>query len=147
MKRNAVQVNSFFVEIILVILFFAVSVTVTLQLFVQADNRARQSSDLSVAVIQAENIAEQVRSLSSPDQLPEALKTAKQENGGSYRILYDRDWKQTDTDPRYVADVTLKKTPSGGGTMVSVSVSVSRRQNGGDNRIYSLSSAKYLPES
>ncbi|MGX8700862.1 hypothetical protein [Caproiciproducens sp.] len=147
MKRNAVQVNSFFVEIILVILFFAVSATVTLQLFVQADNRARQSSDLSVAVIQAENIAEQVRSLSSPDQLPEALKTAEQDNGGSYRILYGRDWKQTDTDPRYVADVTLKKTPSAGGTMVSVSVSVSRRQSGGDKRIYSLSSAKYLPES
>ena len=144
MKRISVQVNSFFIEIILVILFFAISVTVTLQLFVAANNRAQQSSDLSVAVIQAENIAEQVFSLSSPDQLPAALKTARQETDGTYRIGYDKDWKQTSGDPRYVVNVSLKETPSAGGTMVGADIAV-RRQNGG-KEIYRLSSAKYLPK-
>lgn len=144
MKRISVQVNSFFIEIILVILFFAISVTVTLQLFVAANNRAQQSSDLSVAVIQAENIAEQVFSLSSPDQLPASLQTARQETDGTYRIGYDKEWKQTDSDPRYVVNVALKKTPSAGGTMVGADITV-RRQNGG-KEICRLSSAKYLPK-
>ncbi|MBW7572935.1 hypothetical protein [Caproiciproducens faecalis] len=146
MKRTSVPVNSFFVEMILVILFFAISVTVTLQLFVQANNRAHQSSDLSTAVIQAENIAEQVSALSSPDQLPEALKTAKQESGGSYRLNYNQEWKPTASDPRYTVDVTLKKSPSEGGTMVTAKIAVSRIKNGGEDSLYSLRSAKYLPQ-
>nr|WP_319489615.1 hypothetical protein [uncultured Caproiciproducens sp.] len=145
MKRISVQVNSFFIEIILVILFFAISVTVTLQLFVAANNRAQQSSDLSVSVIQAENIAEQVLSLTSSDQVPQALKTAQLKNDETYLICYDKDWNQTKSEPRFVMGVTLKKTPSAGGTMVSADIDVYRRQNGSQKDIYSLSSSKYLP--
>lgn len=145
MKRMSVQVNGFFIEIILVILFFAISATVTLQLFVAANNRAQQSSDLSVSVIQAENIAEQVLSLTSADQVPEALKQAQLKNNETYLICYDKEWKQTTSEPRFVVGVTLKKTPSDGGTMVSADISIYRRQNGSQKDIYSLSSSKYLP--
>ena len=144
MKRIPEQINPFFVEIIFVILFFTISATATLQLCVAANNRAKQSSDLSVAVIQAENIAEQVLTLTSPDELPPALKDARQ-SGGKYTIDYDKNWNPTKVDPRYEVGVILKKTDSAGGTLVRADIAVNRRQNGDSRKIYSLHSEKYLP--
>lgn len=148
MKHSGVQYNSFFIEIILVILFFSVSVAVTLQLFVAANNRAQQSSDLSVAVIKAENIAEQVKSLSTADALPKALDTAKPSGSGDtphYSIGYDKEWNETESDPRYVVDVTMNKAKSDGGTMVIADISINRLHNSSTESLYRLNSAKYLP--
>lgn len=147
MKHRSTQINSFFIEMIIVILFFAVSVTVTLQLFVAADNRAQHSSALSIAVIKAENIAEQVKSLSSEDALPKSLETAKQGSSGGglcYTVGYDKQWNLTDTNPRYLVDVIMKKTKSDGGTLVLADISVNRVKNSGSEKLYTLSSAKYL---
>jgi len=148
MKRSPMQINSFFVEIIIVILFFAISVSVTLQLFVTANSRAQQSSDLSVAVIKAENIAEQIKSLPSADALPKALESAKQTGSGDgllYTIGYDKQWNPVETNPRYVVDVTMKRTKSNGGTMVVADISIHRLNNSVSKDLYTLSSAKYLP--
>lgn len=148
MKRSTIQINSFFIEIIIVILFFAISVSVTLQLFVTANSRAQQSSDLSVAVIKAENIAEQIKSLPSADALPKELEAAKRTGSGDglrYTIGYDKQWNPTDTNPRYAADVTMKRTKSNGGTLVVADISIHRLNNSGAKDLYKLSSAKYLP--
>jgi Tfp pilus assembly protein PilV len=148
MKRSPSQMNSFFVEIIIVILFFAISVAVTLQLFVAANNRAQQSRDLSIAVIKAENIAEQVKSLPSAEAVPKVLQTAQRigpGNGSGYRMGYDKQWNPTVSNPRYVIDVTLEKTKSKSGTMVVADISIHRMNNSGSKGIYTLSSAKYLP--
>ncbi len=148
MKHRPVQINSFFIEMIIVILFFSISVVVTLQLFVAANNRAQQSSDLSAAVIKAENIAEQVKSLPTADALPKVLETANQSGSGDellYTIGYDKEWNQTQSDPRYVIDVTMKKAKSDGGTMVSADISINRLHNKRTEDLYTLNSAKYLP--
>jgi hypothetical protein len=149
MKHGLNGVNSFFVEIILVILFFALSVSVTLQLFLAANNRARQSSDLSIAVVKTENIAEQIGGLSSPDSIPKVLEDAQRTASGGaehYRLTFDRDWNEVQADPHYVIDVALKRTPSGGGTLVSAEISVTRDSAGAQEKVYKLDSAKYLPE-
>ena len=148
MKHRGVQYNSFFIEIILVILFFSISVAVTLQLFVAANSRAQQSSDLSVAVIKAENIAEQVKSLTTVDALPMTLATAKPSGSGNalqYTIGYDKEWHETKTDPCYVIDVTMNKAKSDSGTMVIADISINRLHNSSTESLYRLNSAKYLP--
>lgn len=151
MKHGTHQINSFFVEIILVILFFAISVTVTLQLFVVANNRARESRDLSTAVIKAEDIAEQVKGLSAPDALPVALANAKQTgaDGGAqhYRLTFDGQWNETQTDPSYIIEVTLKKSPAKSGTLVNADITVTRDKQNKEEQLLTLNSAKYLPGS
>ena len=150
MKHNQNSGNSFFVEIILVILFFAISASVTLQLFLLANNRARQSSDLSTAVIKSEDIAEQLNGLSSADNLPKVLENATHtgSKGAEHYLLgFDRQWNEAATDPRYVIDVVLKKTPSAGGTLVSADITVTRKNKDKEEPVYTLNSAKYLPKS
>lgn len=151
MKDSLNQTNSFFVEITLAILFFAISATVILQLFAAADSRAQESRDLNNAVFQAQTIAEQVKGMDSPDELPTAIKTAVQTEknaaSASCEIGYDRQWNLTDTDPRYVVGVTMKKTGTQAGVLVTANITVTRKKQDGDNRIYQLSCQKYLPKS
>ncbi len=134
---------------ILVILFFSVSVTVTAQLFVSAAARADRSEDLSAAVFQAQNVAEQIRGISSPDEVPQMLlAAARTDKDGQpvYRLTYDHDWNPTAGTPSYALDVSLAKTPSDGGTLVSADVEVFRYQSGKAVRLVELNPAKYLPK-
>jgi hypothetical protein len=149
MNRSSDTFNSFFIEMIIVILFFAISSAVTLRLFVAADSRADQSSDLSTAVIKAQDIAEQIQGISSPDKLPAALRAAKRTGSGGtehFQIGYDRQWNETSGAPRYAADITVAKTTSESGMLVRAEISVSRIEPGGAIRIFALSPAKYLPK-
>lgn len=50
--------NLFFIELMLVLLFFSISAAVILQLFVAADNRQKQSDRIEKAVICAQSVAE-----------------------------------------------------------------------------------------
>lgn len=150
MKRTPIRINSFFIEMIIVIVFFTISVSVTLHLFVAANSRAQQSRDLNVAVIKAENIAEQVKALASPEALPPSLEAAAKSSlsgGVRYRIGYDKQWNVTKDDPYYTADVILEKTKSKSGTMVTADIAINRIKTGAKKDIYQLSTAKYLPGS
>ncbi len=150
MKRKSYQLNSFFIEIILVILFFAISAGVTLQLFVSADKRARQSSELSAAVVQAENFAEQLKGLSSPGGIGDILKNAKKTgiSGGRehYRISFDKSWEETKEIPSYIMDVAVLQTPTEAGVTVNAEISVCRENPNGEVVLYNLNTAKYLPK-
>lgn len=150
MKFSTDRINSFFLEMILVIFFFAISVTVTTQLFVSAAARANQSRDLSEAVFQAQNLAEQVRGITAADELPAMLRTAVHTNGGSgadlYRLEYDKQWNRTGKDPSYTINVTLKKTGSDAGILVEADIEVFRNQSGRATKLVSLNPARYLPQ-
>ena len=149
MKSGTNHINSFFLEMILVILFFSVSVTVTAQLFVSAAARAGQSRDLSAALLQAQNLAEQVRGISSPDELPVMLSASsrqpKRGNSGVYRLEYDKNWRRTEKNPNFTVEVSLNKTGSGSGTLVEADIEVLRNQSGSASRLVSLHPAKYFP--
>ena len=147
MKRDSNQINSFFIEIIIVILFFSISAAVTLQLFVAANNRAQQSSDLSVAVIKAQDIAEQIKGLSSLDELTETLKGAKHtSSGGTEHFLfnYDKQWNQTQSTPQYKIDIALTKSAVESGVLVHADILVSRCKPSGESQVFTLNTAKYL---
>jgi type II secretory pathway pseudopilin PulG len=150
MKFSMDRINSFFLEMIFVIFFFSISVTVTTQLFVSAAARADRSKDLSAAVFQAQNAAEQVRGLSLPDEVPQMLRAAARTDadGGvvRYRVTYDAKWIPTEKDPRYAIDVSVKRTHFDSGTLLSAEIEVSSFQAGGTTRLVHLSPAKYFPE-
>lgn len=146
MKISQNHSNSFFVEITLTVLFFAISATVILQLFASASQTARQSRDLSGAVVQAQSIAEEVRGLSAANDLPASLKNARQTGTQQYRLGFDKNWRQTAEPPYYVADISFQTGGEASGTMVSAEIRVSRVQSDSTNLIYTLHSSKYLPQ-
>lgn len=146
MKISQNHSNSFFVEITLTVLFFAISATVILQLFAAASQAARQSRDLSGAVVQAQSIAEEVRGLSAAKDLPVSLKNARQTGARQYRLGFDKNWRQTASQPYYVADVSFQTGGEASGTVVSAEIRVSRTKSGGADLIYTLHSSKYLPQ-
>ena len=143
MKSGSGHINSFFLEMILVIFFFSISMTVTARLFVSAASRADQSRDLTAAMVQAQNLAEQVRGISSPDELP-AMLSAVSENSGTYRLKYDKNWNHTEKNPSFFVEVTMKKTSSGPGTLVEADIEVRRSQPGSSATLMSLHPAKYF---
>ncbi|MBQ8171383.1 MAG: hypothetical protein IJZ95_05295 [Oscillospiraceae bacterium] len=57
-KAELKHSNLFFIELMLVLLFFSISAAVILQLFVAADNRQKQSDRIEMAVICAQSVAE-----------------------------------------------------------------------------------------
>ena len=149
MKRSPNRINSFFIEIVIVICFFSISAVVILQVFVAAGSRAQQSRDLGVAVIKAQDIAERIKGLSSPEELPELFQDeeiASPDGGDHFKIDYDGQWSRTRGAPRYTVEVALKKSAAESGVLVDAEISVFRRGPGGEKKIFALSTAKYLPD-
>ncbi len=56
------RANSFLIEMIIVLLFFSISISVTLGLFVEAHNNSISSREKNHAMILAQNVVEQVHS-------------------------------------------------------------------------------------
>ncbi len=149
MKRSDGSINSFFIEIIIVICFFAISAAVTLQLFAAANSRAQQSSDLSAAVVQAQDVAERLKGVSSAEEFAGTLQAAVStfSDGTEHlRLDYDKAWNRTRSAPYYTVDVALTKDTAEGGTLLKADISVLRRKVSGDSKLYTLNTARYLPK-
>jgi type II secretory pathway pseudopilin PulG len=144
------KVNPFFVEIILVILFFSVSVAVTLQLFVAAHGKAQQSTELNAAVMKAQTVAESLEGVGSTEQLlrilPDSTKVSEKNDETLYRITYDKDWNETAQAPCYQVEVSLKQAPQTGGANLQAEIVVDKLSEKGKNskKIYSLSAQRYV---
>ncbi|HEX3038225.1 MAG TPA: hypothetical protein VHO94_04440 [Oscillospiraceae bacterium] len=146
--KQASKVNPFFVEIILVILFFAVSVAVTLQLFVAAHGKAQQSTELNAAVMKAQTVAESLAGATNSDQLLLLLpgSTKADEKGGKsvYTVSYDKNWNETAQSPSYVVEVSLQQANGTTGTNLQAEIVVNKvLKNSGSKKIYELSAEHY----
>jgi type II secretory pathway pseudopilin PulG len=148
LKRSDGSINSFFIEIIIVICFFAVSAAVTLQLFAAANSRAQRSSDLSAAVVQAQDVAERMKGVSSPEELAQTLQAAKSispDGTEHLRLDYDRAWNRiSQGTPFYTVEVVLTKDGAESGVLLRADISVFRRQATGESKLYTLSADRYF---
>jgi len=90
----------FLMELILVILCFAVSAAICLRVFVSAKQTADRSRDLSAAVLAAENAAECWKA--SAGDLGECAAFLNVEEDGNTLIqTFDSDWQLTDGNVEY----------------------------------------------
>lgn len=146
--KQVSKVNPFFVEIILVILFFAVSVAVTLQLFVAAHGKAQQSTELNAAVMKAQTVAEDFAGATNSDQflllLPGSTKTGEKGGKSVYAVSYDKDWNETAQSPAYLVEVSLQQSNETAGTNLQAEIVVNKVfKNSEPKKIYELSAAHY----
>lgn len=90
------KTRTFLTEFIIVILFFSLSIVITLQLFLAAYNQSELSKNTTIAYIKAQNIAEEIKVYS--DKLDEFLTLGNGwEKSGlseeeSYTRFYNIDW-------------------------------------------------------
>lgn len=100
--RNSSKSELFLIELIVAIVFFAISSAICAQLFVKAHTLSAKSGDLNAAVIQAQNAAESFKaSGGSAEKLEGILQPSRVEKTGDGEYIYDlffaSGWKRTES--------------------------------------------------
>ena len=128
----------FLMEVILVILFFAIASVVCVQLFVQAYLLSTESSDLTAAVREARNTAEIFKAVGGSTTetalLLDAVPPGPQDQ--TMILYYDRDWNRVKEDGWYRLELATEPEAAG---VAAGRVEVS----GPDGEIFSLTVKKY----
>lgn len=99
------RVNTFLVEIIVVILFFSLSAAVTLQVFAATHTKGQQSVDLNKAVTLAQQLTEQYRA--DGDQNEWCTSPELEGKNTIYTLQYDKDWNPVQQTGKYLLEFTV----------------------------------------
>lgn len=104
---NRSKSSLFLMEMIVVILFFAITSAICIGLFTKAHQTAQDSVELTHAVLLSETAAETFKAAAG--QLPPtaAALGGKIESDNVCIIGYDRDWQVTDQQPSYTMTITV----------------------------------------
>ena len=105
--------NALLIELLIVVLFFMISATVLLQLFSSARSQSAKAELLSLATVQAQNIAEQLYASGDEEALLLSKGFTKTENG----------WEKEEDG--LLAVVSLAQEPTGSGILHTGTVSLS----------------------
>lgn len=142
--------NAFFIEIVIVLLFFSLSAAVILQLFVMAHNQSTRSREQSASVIKAQDIAEQFKAYSSPGQpfafLPDLQTEAKEDGAMTGTVYLDAGWEETSGAAKYVLHMTVMPEETKTGTVLRFRVRISKAGEAEKApELYHLEAQKYVP--
>lgn len=113
-----------FIEIILILGIFTVLSVLIARIFVATDQIRIKAEEISRGVIEAENIAEQIKGHKVDDELYKRLGAYKEEEGNasedeksSYIIHYDKDWNVISAKGDYSIIISLEEKPTSYGGM------------------------------
>ena len=128
--REGGRANALLVELLLVILFFMLSATTIVELFAGAKHKTVQARATSEAIMEAQNIADDLYGAEDPEAVLQELGFTK--NGDSW-ILEEKE---------YTLTVTQQEEAAEAGTLRTFTISAA-----GDGKdLYSLPSTRYLPK-
>lgn len=140
MKKSAGKPNSFLMEMLLVLLFFAISAAIVLQLFASAYRKGRESTVKNEAMLYAQTVLEQIHVKNDPVAFLTTEKGFAAEKG-HYTLLLDEDWRPCgEEDCRYRVTIDATLTPTEAGQMFSGTLQIQE-----ENLICELPLAVYLP--
>lgn len=117
------QANKHFIliELIIVLLFFCIAATVTVQLFAAADNISNDSAKKSQALLCAQDLTEQIRGVADPMTV---LDTGEHTTQGHF-WYFDQNWQPTTKAQQvYAAKVLLQTQVAPQGNLYKIEVSV-----------------------
>ncbi|MCL2817074.1 MAG: hypothetical protein FWD39_01640 [Clostridiales bacterium] len=123
-------------EMIIVIFFFGIISTVTLQMFVAAHKKSGQSSAVSAAVLKAQEAAECFKQSGKADKpLPQLLENCREFSGADgvkrYAVYYDGDWQSAGGPSVYTLEISYYESLSAGGVLREGKVIVYQILEGG----------------
>lgn len=106
----------FLLELTIAIVFFALAAVICIQLFVKAHMLSRESSELNMALLQAQSVAEAYKSVHGDgEKLARVLEATVDETNGvrySYFLLFDSNWERV-TDKREAAYMLILSSENG----------------------------------
>lgn len=129
MKERS-RMQSFFLEMAAVILFFSLAAAIDLRLFGAGETLSRESQDLNSAVLTAQGLAERI---AAGEFLPR--ETAL--------VYYREDWTESGQPDCFQAEIEPSWEETGAGTLARYVIRI-RTEEGAE--LFSLDAAKYLPE-
>ena len=141
-KTGTKKRNAFFVEIIIVILFFSLSVVVSLELFVQGYMKSVLSEQKNRALIRAQSVAELAQGYDPSGDEPFS---AGLEGDSAF---YDEEWNAAEeTNAAFELTVRFEEENTGPGRMITVQIDATRFSNGeAADELVSLKTGYYLPQ-
>lgn len=99
-----------FIEIILILGIFTVLSVLIARIFVATDQIRIKAEEISRSVIEAQNVAEQIKGHETDDELYKRLGAYKEEGEGlSYIIYYDKEWNVTTVKGDYSIGISLEE--------------------------------------
>ena len=146
------RINTFFIEIIIVILFFFVSITVILQLFAAAHNKSLLNTASNVAMVKIQRVTENIKKECTADLEGEFLKSffieARESDAVTAYQYFTSDWERSGEASTYklVLKLEARKTPAGTIIYSEIDVYEISNKNEPDKLICDLDSQNYLPE-
>ena len=123
------QLNTLLVEIMIAVLFFALSSTVVLQTFVVTRNQSREAGIYDTALMEAQNIADRIYASSDYEAALEKAGFARNEQG----------W--TLPQDEYELRVTAQEETTAAGKLVTAEVSAYHK----DEALLTLPCVRYFP--
>lgn len=142
--KYAVRIHPFFIEILFVIFFLAVSSVAVLQIYVATNTAAKKNTDTQFAMAAAQTAAETLHSVKSPADAEQTL-GAKQ--GEIFLTQYDENWAPVSSGGVYYAEKQLQSSPAEAGTITTLRISVYSEKNSDKKELFSLTSQRYFPSS
>lgn|GEM_PF-6564993 len=113
-----------FIEILLILGIFTVLSVLIARIFVATDQIRIKAEEISRGVIEAENIAEQIKGHKVDEELYKRLGASREEGEdasegkeSSYTIHYDKDWSVTSEKGDYRITISLEEKPTSYGGM------------------------------
>ena len=129
MKEGS-RANALLVELLLVIFFFMLGATVLVELFAGAKHKTLQARAINTAVMEAENIADDIYGADDPDKVLQDLGFVKENDSW---IL---------TEKEYTLTITQKDEETENGVLRIFTI-----DGKGDGKdLFSLPSTRYIPK-
>lgn len=148
----------FLLELIIAIVFFALSSVICIQLFVKAHTLSQKNTELNMAVIQAQNAAEAFKAANGePEKFAEFLNgpSGGEANDGQYvcDLFFNSDWQRVDGRDKAAYTLHVVMTPLEALRSIDISVWTNRRTDAGEatlaggyggENIYSITAKTYV---
>ena len=129
MKEGS-RANALLVELLLVIFFFMISAAILVQVFADAKMKSRTAYATNAAMLEAENIAEDLYATETPDEVLAGYGFAEEDGGW----MLHRDG--------YLLKVTLREEETESGILKSYDISGIE----GDKTLLTLPSTRFIPK-
>ena len=136
--KNKSKVNLFLIELIIVILVFAVSSAIIVNLFLSAHKITQQSEDISISLMKIESILEEYKSLNN------SMDATKYLSDSGFPKFYNGIWQETKDKAQGFYEIDLVKSDKKFQVGILSKLELTSYYMSGHKEITSLSGAKYF---
>lgn len=141
-RTGSFKTSAFFVEMLVVILFFAFSSAIISKIFITAHKQSEISVNHSRATDIATQVAESIKATSNvEDGLSLIFQSIQKEggaNGGNvYIVKFDSDWNESDNESKFTANISDLTD----GNLIIARIEI-KDDSGGE--VFAVTTSKYI---